>query len=90
MEGGGRSWVLDPAVVWPDSGMEFLFSLLPVFLSTGLSLHHVLGPETERKTDRRRRVMGRQEWQETDIFIPVAQGAVKRISGRRLVLSQCK
>lgn len=31
------------------------------------------------RTDRRWRVMGRQEWQETDTPTPVAQGTVKRL-----------
>lgn len=41
--------VLDPAVVWLDSGMEFVHPL-PLFLKkTGLSPHCILGSEAERK-----------------------------------------
>lgn len=46
--------VLYPAVVWPNSGLEFVLSLflslpLPLCLKTELSPSHVLGPEAERK-----------------------------------------
>lgn len=54
-------WVLYPAGVWPNSGLEFVLSLsLSLFLSpllspsplcskTELSPSHALGPEAERK-----------------------------------------
>lgn len=35
--------------------------------------------EQRAKTDRRWRVMGRQEWQETDTPTLVAQGTLKRV-----------
>ena len=85
----GGSLVLDPAVVWPDSGMEFVHPL-PLFLKNRIESSLYFGPRSreEDQTEGGERWAGRSGRKHTPT--PVAQGTMKRVkdSGGSLVLSQ--